>query len=112
AFVLVYLTLSEDNRVKHRQFLEMLGFQILAENHQTVNTHVLSRFQFDCLVRHSGYPGEAFYLANVLDNDLSKIKSVRRYDEDRYNEDGRRVLLLTTDNDFHKPIHESYFRAQ
>lgn len=107
-FAQIYLPISEDNEEKHRQFLEMLGFQILDEDRQAANTRAFSRFKFDFLVQHPNYPGEELYLANLLDNDLSKIKDVRGYNKDRYTEDGRRALLLTTENEFHKPVHEAY----
>lgn len=104
-FARAYLTISEDNPGIHEKFLERLGVELLQENQHVDDTRALAKYQLDEVVRHPEYPGEIFYLANLLDNDLSQIRAVKAYNKDRYEEYGRRVLILTTNATFHDEVH-------
>ena len=112
-FAQIYLPISNDVKEKHKQFIEMLGFQVLVDmdNKKIVQQHNLSRRRFDYVVRYSDYAehkGEDFYLVDMLDNDLTKLREIAEYSESEYESDTRKVIVLTTNQACHKPIHELY----
>ena len=108
SFARAYLTISEDNPGIHEQFLERLGFELLREDRHPDDTRALAKYQLDEVVRHPEYPGETFYLANLLDNDLSQIRAIKTYNKDRYEAYGRKVLILTTEASFHGEVHRKW----
>jgi len=42
---------------------------------------------------------------------LTQIRNIAAYSEEEYKQDGRKVIILTTQQHFHKSIHESYVRG-
>src|SRR5699024_4567866 len=117
-FIPMYLPISKVIKEKHKMFIEALGFQILADmdNKNIVSKHRLSMHQFDYIVRnedYAEYKGEEFYLVDMLDNDLTKLRDVARYNGDStYHDDARKVIVITSNQKFHKPIHELYLRGK
>src|SRR5699024_12106596 len=108
-FARYYLPISKDSPAINKAFIESLGFQVLVdmENKETVDRNNLSKRKFDYVVRCSEYQeekGEDFYLANLLDNDLTQIRDIAAYSEEEYKQDGRKVIILTTQQHFHKSI--------
>jgi len=107
----MYLPLSKDNKQANQQFLKLHCFEIVTDmsDHEAVRERGLTRRKFDYVVRYpklEQYEGEEFYLANLPDNDLTQIRDVASYSPDEYERDGRRAIILTTKQEFHKDIQE------
>lgn len=98
-----YLKISTDCLQNHERFLSELGIKVLGGFHDksTLETNI----HFDYLIE---FDGEEMYLVDLLDNDLMKMLAVQEYRYERYSQDGRRVLVLTSDADFHREIHRDY----
>jgi len=113
-FALIYLPISKDNVEKHKQFLESLNYQILVDmdNHELVEKNNFTKRRFDYVVRNDYFKANNehndFYLVDMLDNDLTKLRNIANYSDEEYQRDGRKVIVLTTNQPFHKPIHELY----
>lgn len=56
---------------------------------------------FDRLVEHNG---EEKYLVSLLDTDLMKVYSLKRYRKETFDQDQRRILILTHMKEFHKEL--------
>lgn len=100
-FAQTYLTISNDNKNRHEQFLNELGIEIVADssNKNLFETNV----QFDYVVRHNG---ELKYFVDLLDNDLMKMHEIKRYRKEEYDRDGKRILALTSDIPAHFGLHK------
>src|SRR5699024_5612846 len=113
-FALIYLPISKDNVDKHKQFLESLNYQILVDmdNHELVEKNDFTKRRFDYVVRNDYFEANNehndFYLVDMLDNDLTKLRNIANYSDEEYQRDGRKVIVLTTNQPFHKPLHELY----
>ncbi|MCM3791262.1 replication-relaxation family protein [Domibacillus indicus] len=56
---------------------------------------------FDRIVHHDG---EEKYLVSLLDTDLMKIYSLKRYRKEAFDRDQRRILILTHMKEFHQEL--------
>ncbi|WP_197076619.1 replication-relaxation family protein [Domibacillus indicus] len=56
---------------------------------------------FDRLVEHNG---EEKYLVSLLDTDLMKVYSLKRYRKEAFDRDQRRILILTHMKQFHQEL--------
>lgn len=101
-FAKYYLRMSSDHTKNHETFLKRLGIELLSTSTDKVIFE--TNIDFDYLVR---FKDEEMYLVDMLDNDLMKMLAVREYRLERYKQDGRKVLILTSEADFHKQFHES-----
>src|SRR5690625_3274465 len=100
-FAQSYLNISSDNYGNHKHFLTELGLELLStpSNKNVFETNI----DFDYLVKHNG---EEKYFMDMLDNDLMKLRTIGEYRKERYKRDGRKVLVLTSNADFHYNFHK------
>src|SRR5699024_8750804 len=104
----------KDNVEKHKQFLESLNYQILVDmdNHELVEKNNFTKRRFDYVVRNDYFKANNehndFYLVDMLDNDLTKLRNIANYSDEEYQRDGKKIIVLTTNQPFNKPIHEHY----
>lgn len=96
-----YLTISNDNVKSHEYFLRELGLVLL--NHHSNKNVFETNINFDYLVE---YQGKQMYFVDLLDNDLMKIEEIRNYRKEQYEHDGRKVLALTSKENFHMDFHK------
>ncbi|WP_050179625.1 replication-relaxation family protein [Domibacillus robiginosus] len=77
-------------------------FHVLSEHDITpLSEKPLLYSAFDRLVQHDG---EEKYLVSLLDTDLMKIYSLKRYRKEAYDRDQRRILVLTHMREFHQEL--------
>lgn len=100
-FAKSYLNISSDNRKNHEYFLKKLGLKVLCP-HSSKNPFE-TNVRFDYLVE---YKGEEMYFMDMLDNDLMKLNLISEYRKERYERDGRKILVLTSNSSFHYNFHK------
>ena len=100
-FAKIYLTISSDNKQMHQSFINKQGIKILESYSNKSSSE--SKVVYDYLVSHNG---EEKYFIDLLDNDLMKIHDLKYYRKEDYERDGRKVLVLTSNADFHLNFHK------
>lgn len=102
-FAKYYLKISTDHIPNHEAFLQELGIKPLNDfsNKNVFETNI----NFDYLVN---FKNEEMYYVDLLDNDLMKLRMLKEYRHERYKRDGRRVLVLTSNADFHRELHREF----
>ncbi|QKY69422.1 replication-relaxation family protein [Lentibacillus sp. CBA3610] len=84
------LTFGASETALEKELASQLNLRFLPEHTNSENRRHPDGF--DQIVQ---YQGEDMYFINLLDTDVVKIKHILQYRKDRYERDGRKVLILT-----------------
>jgi len=71
--------------------------------HSRSVTNFDSKIRFDYVVKHNG---EEKYFVDLLNNDLMKIYDIKNYRKEDFERDGKKMLVLTSNANFHMYYHK------